>query len=549
MRRYMVVGLGLVLGVSVAWAAATATQSSTTRAALNLEDAAKRLTEATGVTWRVSKREREPGLGVELSSGVSAWHGVAVPYFVLPFGLDEHGKAKLEFFRQNRSFVLDVIASDDRCVVLAGPSREPDVTAKVLAVLGLPESTEAEQSRLVYARAEWLDFRLAVAKPSGAKGDLPIPLVNGPTVAQIKDYQELFAAKGPNGGRHRGDPFLWFWRLGFCEPPPLLVITEDQYKAQYVLLSNRPEDVLLSGSARPRPWHLNRVYATTDAHGRPAVGIEFDETAAKQMGTLTGANVGRPLAILFHGNVLSVLTVEAKITDKLLISGAKFDKPLVDKIVRSLSECMLAENETVSPAAHPATQPETVPANTSVLVRLKGIAALTRTLAGNAAARDPKGKYPTRDELLKLQKARSWDRLLGGGTQRNAAWPALTDAPELRELLLSDDPAIRSLAVEALGSLKQPEDVERIACLIDDTATALPRLLGVHARGEPGEPRGPDSPAKAWAWYEPLTVGRYAAEAVAGMTNAPVLGSSKAFSKWWQQNRPATTQPATQPGD
>jgi hypothetical protein len=182
---------------------------------------------------------------------------------------------------------------------------------------------------------------------------------------------------------------------------------------------------------------------------------------------------------------------------------------------------------------------------------LKGIAALTRTLAGNAAARAPEDKlrHPTRDELLKIQKARSWDCLLGGGTQRNAAWPALTDAPELRELLLSDDPAIRSLAVEALGSLKQPEDVERIARLIDDTATALPRLLGVHARGEPGEPRGPDSPAKAWAWYEPPTVGRYAAEAVAGMTNAPVLGSSKAFNKWWQQNRPATTQPATQPGD
>ena len=42
------------------------------------------------------------------------------------------------------------------------------------------------------------------------------------------------------------------------------------------------------------------------------------------------------------------------ITDKLLISGAKFDKALVDKIVRSLSECMLADNETVSPATMPA---------------------------------------------------------------------------------------------------------------------------------------------------------------------------------------------------
>ncbi|MCJ7544863.1 MAG: hypothetical protein MUP47_09945 [Phycisphaerae bacterium] len=87
------------------------------------------------------------------------------------------------------------------------------------------------------------------------------------------------------------------------------------------------------------------------------MGIGFDENAAKLMGTLTGSNIGRPLAVLFHNNVLSVLTIEAKITDKLLISGGKFDKALVDKIVRSLSECMLAPNQTVPPAAGPTTQP------------------------------------------------------------------------------------------------------------------------------------------------------------------------------------------------
>lgn len=278
-------------------------------------------------------------------------------YFILPFGLDEDGKAKLSLFRQNCSAALDIIASDERCVVLAGPSREPDATARILAALGLSESKQAAESRIAHARAEWLDFRLAVARPSGTKGDVPIPLANAPTNLQITNYRELFDAKGPNGGRHRGDPFLWFWRLQFCELVPSLVTTEDQHKAEYVLLSNRPEDTLLSGSARPRPWHLKRVYATTDAQGCPAVGIEFDDTAAKLMGTLTEGNIGRPLAVLFHDNVLSVLTIETKITDKLLISGGKFDKSLVDKIVRSLSECMLAENEIVRTVTRPATQP------------------------------------------------------------------------------------------------------------------------------------------------------------------------------------------------
>lgn len=364
MHGYLMIGLRLLLGLTAAWAgngdaaapapSRASAQPGTTRVALNLEDAAKRLTEATGATWRIPKGERAPGLRAELSVEIIAWHGMAVPYFVLPFGLDEQGKAKLELFRRNCNAALDVIASDDRCVVLAGPSREPDLTAKVLAVLGVPESKEAEQLRKAHVRAIWLDFRLAVARPSGISGDLPIPLANGPTAAQIKDYQELLAARGPNGGRHRGDPFLWFHRLGFCELSPLLVTTEDRIKATYMLLSNRPEHVLLSGSARPRPWHLKRVYATTDPQGRPSVGLEFDAAAAKLMGTLTESNIGRPLAVLFFNNVLSVLTIEGKITDKLLISGAKFDKALVDKIVRSLSECMLVDNETASPATMPA---------------------------------------------------------------------------------------------------------------------------------------------------------------------------------------------------
>jgi hypothetical protein len=195
---------------------------------------------------------------------------VAVPYFVLPFGLDERGKAKLEVFCRGCNLALDIIASDDRCVVLAGPSHEPDVTAKVLAALRLRESKEAEQRRKRHARAEWLDFRLAVVRPSGfPPWHLGRPLTNGPTGAQISDYKRLFAAKGPNGGRHRGDSFLWFHTLKFCELSPLLVTTEDRYKARYVLLSDRSEHVLRSGSARPRPWHLKRVYATTDSQGRP----------------------------------------------------------------------------------------------------------------------------------------------------------------------------------------------------------------------------------------------------------------------------------------
>jgi hypothetical protein len=320
--------------------AAAAGEPSSRPAALDLQDAARRLTEATGFEWRVARRERAPGLGAELSGGVSTWHGLIVPYFVLPFAPDE---GKLALFRQNCNAALDVIAHDQRCTLLAGPAREPAVTAKVLSALGLQQTEEAERLRLAHARAEWMDFRLAVAQPAEGQAGLRT-LADGPSDDQIQDYRQLLVAKGPNGGRHRGDPFLWFHPMDFCGLPATLVTAEDRTQVPYILLSDRPQDTMLGRSSRPRPWHLKRVYAASDARGGPAVAIEFDEAAARRMGELTAANIGRPLAVLFSGNVLCVLPIQAKIAGRMLLTGDKLDKPLVDRIVQTLSECMLVED-------------------------------------------------------------------------------------------------------------------------------------------------------------------------------------------------------------
>lgn len=55
-------------------------------------------------------------------------------------------------------------------------------------------------------------------------------------------------------------------------------------------------------------------------------------------------------------------------------------------------------------------------------------------------------------------------------------WPAESDAVELRKLLNDKDPAMRCMAVEALATLHQPEDVPRIGRLVTDKAGGLPTL-------------------------------------------------------------------------
>ena len=124
-----------------------------------------------------------------------------------------------------------------------------------------------------------------------------------------------------------------------------LHIHSTTYRADsYVLLSDKPDEVLLNRSERPRPWHLNRVQATRDVQGRPAVELEFDEVAAAGMARLTKANLGRALAILFDNQVVQIQVIDGKLRDKMVLSDKAFDEKLVARILRSLRECMVARD-------------------------------------------------------------------------------------------------------------------------------------------------------------------------------------------------------------
>jgi hypothetical protein len=268
---------------------------------------------------------------------------VTVPYLIAPASKDDEvGKTPKDY---EGSIALEVIATDHRYTVCAGPSYEPEVMAKVLPIAGLTLSKEAEQYRLRHSAADWLDFRLAVTDQSGAVEGKSVPLANGPSPTQIEDYTKHFTEKGPNAGRQRGDPYVWFPRLDCCDVWPPLVTTSDR-RAPHVLLSDKSEQVLLCGSKRPRPWSLKRVQAGEDAAGQPVVVMELDAVAAEHMAKLTSSNPGCALAVLFNNSVVQVIVLESKLSDRVVLSGKAFDKALVARIVRSLSECMMERRGT-----------------------------------------------------------------------------------------------------------------------------------------------------------------------------------------------------------
>ena len=57
--------------------------------------------------------------------------------------------------------------------------------------------------------------------------------------------------------------------------------------------------------------------------------------------------------------------------------------------------------------------------------------------------------------------------------QNTPRWP---EAAALRRLLQAHDPAMRTMAAEALATLHQPEDAARLAALLGDRAAAPPYL-------------------------------------------------------------------------
>lgn len=313
-----------------------------------LAEAAKKLA-GLSMDWRFDTRRRM------LWANPNRWYGLLVPYIVLPYPQDEAGKEKLKAFRRMSAAALEILGSNDRCTVLTEPEHPPEVSAKIIKTLGLTQSPE-DAKRLRSGRSHWLDFRLAVVRPGDHGPGAPRPLPGGPSAEQIADYRQLLLDKGPNGGRHRGDAYLYYRRLDFCQVAPELVVTvtkrEGPAKAgECVLLSDKPGQVLLCGSRRPRPWHLTGVSVTDDPNVRPALVLELDENAARQMGKLTEAHRGCALAAVFHHAVFAVVTIREKTSDKVVLSGPGLSKELLEQIARSLSACMLAEAE--SPGRQP----------------------------------------------------------------------------------------------------------------------------------------------------------------------------------------------------
>jgi hypothetical protein len=205
--------------------------------------------------------------------------------------------------------------------------------------------------------------------------------------------------------------------------------------------------------------------------------------------------------------------------------------------------------------------PSLTAAQDAVRARLVDAAQGTRALVKNATASNSAPvmaleidvererlaqPFATKPDVARYTELRPWTRAytirLAGFYQARRlsapgpTWPQLADAPALRLLLADPDPAVRSLAIEALATLHEPSDVERIARLLADEAAGLPALgwnSPISATNSPYE-RSELDLLRSW---HGRSVGSYARVALRLMTGRSF--DDKSFAAWWPRHRNA----------
>jgi SecD/SecF fusion protein len=105
--------------------------------------------------------------------------------------------------------------------------------------------------------------------------------------------------------------------------------------AVYLLLWTTP-DRSLAHEPGSKEWAMKAAGRTIDELGRVAVSFQLDDSGGAEMGRLTGANVGQPMAIVLDNQVYSAPNLNSKINSSGQISGNFADKD-IDYLVRVLA--------------------------------------------------------------------------------------------------------------------------------------------------------------------------------------------------------------------
>ena len=122
----------------------------------------------------------------------------------------------------------------------------------------------------------------------------------------------------------------------------------------YVLLGN---DVKRNAMTAAQGWAVKSPHMSFDQIGKPCVSFSMDQQGAALLGDMTGAHVGRLMAVLLDGRILTTPNLQSKLSDGGQITGS-YTPQEVDYLVNTMRAGSLDGRISGAPVSQKTTGPE-----------------------------------------------------------------------------------------------------------------------------------------------------------------------------------------------
>jgi SecD/SecF fusion protein len=174
---------------------------------------------------------------------------------------------------------------------------------------------DAEDLKRLLRGSGVLEFHIAVSDPQ-----------------VIKSMEERLRTDGPTP--RPGDTARWY---EVDQPDEMRGHHLAQYgDKSWLLVSTTPDESMVHKQGT-KPWGLQRAYKDYDGRTNEAVvGFEFDAQGSVLFGDLSGANIGKSLAIVLDDKVISAPVLRSRIEGRGQISGNYSDAEL-NYLIRTLN--------------------------------------------------------------------------------------------------------------------------------------------------------------------------------------------------------------------
>jgi SecD/SecF fusion protein len=267
--------------------------------------------------------------------------------------------------RWSRVVVLPVTAKkgEDRATAVTQLKVEfPSAAAEVDTALSLYDTYAAKRTTLddpedlkrLLRGAGVLDFRIAVTTQNSLGvniEELRKQLSEGGPIAAESPVARWFKINSIDewANTPAAREMLQANPAGYFASSRGLVAGAGPDKSIYVLLWTTPDRSLVHETGG-KEWSMKQVGRTADELGRTAVSFQLDDAGGTEMGRLTGANVGQPMAIVLDNQVYTAPNLNSKISDRGQITG-NFSEKEIDYLVRVLASGSLGARLSPEPVS------------------------------------------------------------------------------------------------------------------------------------------------------------------------------------------------------